>query len=124
MPVLIREMDRADAADRAAVQAIDTSFETSSVYDVVATPAKLELVERVLPAPRVKRYSMAEAFAEWSAWDTGYVAEAAAGKIVGFAGVAYAAWHRRLVLWHLYVAPAARRTGVGRALLARCEADG
>jgi ribosomal protein S18 acetylase RimI-like enzyme len=123
MPVVIREMDRTDAADCAAVSAIDTSFETRSIYDVVCTPAKLELVERALPAPRVKGYSMAEAFAEWSSWDTGYVADVA-GAIVGFAGVEYEAWHQRLVLWHLYVAPAHRRTGVGRALLARCEADG
>ena len=34
------------------------------------------------------------------------------------------AWHRRLVLWHLYVARARRRTGIGRALLHEVEAHG
>ena len=40
------------------------------------------------------------------------------------ATVAFEAWHERLVLWFLYIAPAYRRRGVGRALLERVEAHG
>ena len=74
----------------------------------------------MLPAPRKKTYAIADAFAFWASWDVGFVADDA-GAIVGFAAVEYEAWHRRLVLWHLYVQPARRRSGVGRALLARAE---
>ena len=119
---VIRELDR--NRDRAGVSALETAFETSSIFDVVVTDRKLELVERALAQPLVKRYAIADAFAAWSTWDTGFVAIGEAGAIVGFAGVEYEAWHRRLVLWHLYVQPAQRRTGVGRALLERGETYG
>jgi ribosomal protein S18 acetylase RimI-like enzyme len=46
------------------------------------------------------------------------------GEIRGFATAGYEAWHGRLVLWFLYIAPAWRRQGVGRGLLARVEAHG
>ncbi len=110
-------------ADRAGVEAIDTSFETSSIYDVLVTPQRIDLVLRLLAAPRVKRYPIADAFAQWAQWNAGFVAEDG-GAIVGFAAVAYEAWHARLVLWHLYVAPERRREGVGGALLARVEEHG
>jgi GNAT superfamily N-acetyltransferase len=117
----IREMNR--KADRRGVEAIDTSFETSSLFDVVATDRRLDLVERALPSARVKRYPIADAFAPWCSWDTAWVAEHD-GEIVGFAAVEYEAWHARLVLWHIYVTRSVRRTGVGRALLAQVEAHG
>jgi ribosomal protein S18 acetylase RimI-like enzyme len=118
--IVVREM--ADG-DRDGIEAIDTSFQTTSVFDVVVTPRKLELVERTLDKPLVKRYPMADAFSAWASWDTGFVA-LDGDKIVGFAGVEYEAWHRRLVLWHLYVAPEWRRRGVGRALLTHIEQYG
>jgi GNAT superfamily N-acetyltransferase len=119
-PLKIREMDR--AADRHGVAALDTSFETTSVYDVVVTPQRIELVERALPVPLVKRYPIDEVFAHWASWRTGFVAED--DRIRGFAAVELEAWHARLVLWHLYVAPERRRTGIARALLARVEQHG
>ncbi|MDB4956826.1 MAG: N-acetyltransferase [Myxococcales bacterium] len=119
MALTIREME---AADRRAVSAIDTSFETSVILDVTISSRRIELVERALAKPLVKRYPMADAFASWSTWDTAFVADD--HGICGFAAVEYEAWHARLVLWHLYVSPARRRSGVGRALLARVEAHG
>jgi GNAT superfamily N-acetyltransferase len=119
--VMIRDMD--PVADRAGVFAIDTSFQTASIYDVVVTPHRIDLVERTLAAPVTKRYPIEDAFAAWAQWDVGFVADDA-GTIVGFAAVEYEAWHRRLVLWHFYVSPARRRGGVGRQLLARVEAYG
>lgn len=118
--IAIREMDL--VADRPGVMAIDTSFETASVLDVVVTPRRIELVERVLAVPLVKRYPIEDAFAHWASWDTGFVAQDE--RICGFAAVEYEPWHARLVLWHLYVAPERRREGIGRALLARVEQHG
>jgi ribosomal protein S18 acetylase RimI-like enzyme len=118
MQLAVRPLDR--AADRAGVEAIDTAFETASIFDVVTTDRSIELVERRLDVPRTKRYSVDEVFAHWAQWDDGWVAEAD-GAIRGFACVEHEAWHARLVLWFLYVAPAWRRRGVGRALLAEVE---
>ncbi|HEY1555426.1 MAG TPA: GNAT family N-acetyltransferase [Kofleriaceae bacterium] len=119
--ITVRLCDR--ARDRTAISAIETAFETSSRFDVVASARALELVERPLPEPHVKRYAMADAFAHWSTWDTGWVAEDG-GAAVGFAAVEYEPWHARLVLWHLYVARARRREGIGRTLLAHVESHG
>jgi GNAT superfamily N-acetyltransferase len=117
----IREMDR--TRDRRGVEAIDTSFETPVIFDVMASAHRIELIERTVREPIVKRYPIADAFAPWCSWDTAWVAEDA-GTIVGFAAVEYEAWHARLVLWHVYVTRTHRRTGVGRALLSRVEAHG
>lgn len=114
--------------DRRGVEAIDTGFETDVVFDLVAGARELALVERRLAQPMTKRYSIGEVFAPWTRWDHGWVAEAPADAsapvIRGFATAAYEAWHGRLVLWFLYIAPAWRRRGVGRALLAAVEAHG
>jgi ribosomal protein S18 acetylase RimI-like enzyme len=111
-----------DAADRPGICALDTSFETATVLDVVTSPRRIDLVERPSSPPLVKRYPIADAFAHWATWDVGFVAEDS--QIWGFAAVEYEAWHSRLVLWHLYVGKARRREGIGRALLERVEAYG
>ncbi|HTE54834.1 MAG TPA: GNAT family N-acetyltransferase [Kofleriaceae bacterium] len=116
----IREMDR--VADRPGVAALDTSFETPSVFDVVVTPRRIDLVERTLVVPLVKRYPIEDVFADWATWEIGFVAEDE--QICGFAAAEYEPWHARLVLWHLYVAPARRGEGIARALLAHVEQHG
>lgn len=115
---MIRVVDR--KADRRAISAIDTSFETSVVFDLVIARRAIELIERSLPSPLSKSYPMGDAFAAWSTWDTGFCAEDERG-VLGFAAVEYEAWHSRLVLWHLYVDRARRREGIGRALIERVE---
>src|SRR5688572_18019017 len=117
----VRPLDR--KRDRRGVEAIDTAFETGSVFDLVSRDRGIELVERPLATPMTKRYSIDEIFAGWARWDHGWVAEAD-GDIVGFATVQHEPWHQRLILWFLYIAPAWRRRGVGRALLAQVEAHG
>ena len=117
----IRELDR--AGDRAAVEAIDTEFETASIFELAISPRRLELIERPLAAPRRKRYAIDEVFAPWARWSAGWVAEVD-GAVRGFATVGHEPWHERLVLWFLYIAPAWRRRGLGRALLARAETHG
>ena len=120
MALTIRELDR--ATDRRAVETIDTSFQTSSVFELVTGARSIELVERPLARPLTKRYSIGEVFAPWASWDTGWVADDSGVR--GFAVVEHEPWHQRLVLWFLYIEPAWRRRGVGRALLAQVEAHG
>lgn len=117
----IRDLDR--AKDRRGIEAIDTAFETATVFDLVTSDRRIELVERRLAQPLTKRYSIGEVFAPWARWDRGWVSDDG-GAIHGIATVALEAWHERLVLWHLYVSPAWRKRGVGRALLERAEAYG
>jgi len=120
---MIRELHRTN--DRKGVEAIDTAFETSTVFDLVTTPRSIELVERPLATPLVKRYSIGEVFAQWARWDRGWVAtDDDRGGIHGFATVEHEPWHQRLTLWFLYISPAWRRKGVGRALLEQVEAYG
>lgn len=117
----IRPLDRGH--DRRGVEAIDTGFVTDRVYELVTSARRIELVERPLPAPLTKRYSIAEVFAPWADWNVGWVAEAD-HEIVGFATAGHEPWHARLLLWFLYIAPEWRRRGVGRALLAEVEGHG
>lgn len=121
VPPHIRELNR--RKDRAAVEAIDTSFETDVIFEVVTRERGIALEERALPKPIIKRYSIDEVFASWASWQRGWVAEVD-GAICGFATVEYVPWHQRLVLWFLYIDPELRRRGVGRALLAAVEAHG
>jgi ribosomal protein S18 acetylase RimI-like enzyme len=121
MSIEVRPLDK--RRDRKGVEAIDTAFDTTTVYDVVTTARAIELRERTLDAPMTKRYSIGEVFAQWARWDHGWVATVD-GDIRGFATVEHEAWHQRLTLWFLYIAPAYRRRGVGRALLAQVEAHG
>ena len=120
MALTIRDLDR--RRDRRDVEAIDTTFETASVFDVVTSARKVELVERRLDQPLSKRYSIGEVFAPWARWDAGWVADD--GGVRGFATAGYEAWHERLVLWFLYISPEWRRRGIGRGLLERAEAHG
>ena len=120
--MIVRELDR--QTDRRAVEAIDTSFETSTVFELVTTERRIELVERTLAQPLVKRYAIGEVFAAWASWDIGWVAVDDDGVVVGFATVEHEPWRGRLNLWFLYIAPAWRRRGVGRALVERVEAHG
>jgi len=120
MATQIRELDR--TRDRRAIEAIDTSFETDVIFDMVTRERGIELVERPLERPMTKRYSIREIFAPWASWETGWVAED--GGVRGFATVQHEPWHQRLVLWFLYLDRPFRRRGLGRALLAEVEAYG
>lgn len=121
MTIDVRPLHR--SRDRRGCEAIDTAFQTSTIFELVTTARRIELVERALPAPITKAYSIGEVFAPWARWNRGWVADDG-GEIRGFATCEYEAWHARLVLWFLYIAPEYRRRGVGRALLAEVEAYG
>jgi ribosomal protein S18 acetylase RimI-like enzyme len=120
MPLQVRTLDK--LKDRRSVEAIDTGFETDTIFELVTHDRSLELVERKLQKPLLKRYSIREVFAPWARWQRGWVAEDTAVR--GFATVEHEPWHERLILWFLYIEPAYRRRGVGRALLEHVEAFG
>jgi ribosomal protein S18 acetylase RimI-like enzyme len=117
----IRELQR--RKDRAAVEAIDTGFETTEIFEVVTSARGIALELRTLPEALFKRYPIDEIFAPWGSWQRGWIAELDA-TTCGFATVEYVPWQQRLVLWFLYIEPAFRRRGVGRALLERVEQHG
>jgi GNAT superfamily N-acetyltransferase len=118
--ITVRELDR--VRDRRGVEVIDTAFQTASVFELVTGSRSIELVERPLETPLTKRYDIDEVFAGWTRWERGWVADD--GGVRGFATVQYEAWHQRLILWFLYIAPEWRRRGVARALLERVEQHG
>lgn len=120
MSITVRELDR--VRDRRGVEAIDTAFETTRIFELVTGARSIELVEKTLDQPLTKRYSIGEVFAGWTRWERGWVADD--GGVRGFATVQYEAWHQRLILWFLYIAPEWRRRGVARALLERVEQYG
>ncbi|HET8934531.1 MAG TPA: GNAT family N-acetyltransferase [Polyangiales bacterium] len=117
----IRELHR--RTDRAAVEAIDTSFETDVIFDLVTRERSITLEPRTLRQPITKRYAIDEVFAPWASWQRGWVVEVE-GTVRGFATVEHVPWHQRLVLWFLYVGPTWRRQSIGRALLAEVEQYG
>jgi ribosomal protein S18 acetylase RimI-like enzyme len=107
-------------ADRPAVMRLDTSFTTDRVYRVRATPASFTLVEEVVQPPLRKSFALEGELDDDRMWDYGIVAEDQ-DAIVGFAAVRLEHWNRRAAIWHLYVAPGQRGSGLGRRLLDQVE---
>jgi ribosomal protein S18 acetylase RimI-like enzyme len=114
MVVTIRPVCLPD--DRAALLALDRSLTTDRVYRIARTPRSFALEEvPVAPALR-KEFPHADDLGPERSWERGVVAEQD-GAPVGFAAWTLRRWNRRTEVWHLYVAPAWRGQGIGRALL-------
>ena len=111
----IRSRPLDPARDREAVAALDASYATDVVHAVTATPAGFALVERPVRPPLHRRHAIDP---EELAGATRAVVAEVDGRVVGVAALALRTWNRRAELLHLYVDAAARRGGVGRALLA------
>lgn len=103
-------------ADASAIEAIDTSFTTNTVYEVTAAPQQITLRAKKLAEPLTKRFPLEDLRSSTRAYTEAWVALSGA-TIVGFAAAALETWNRRLVLWHFYVDPSVRRQGAGRRLL-------
>jgi ribosomal protein S18 acetylase RimI-like enzyme len=107
--------------DRAPLLALDRSFTTDRVYRVVRTPWSFALEEAPAEPPLHKDFPLAWDLGRARLWEDGLVAEDN-GAVVGFAAFTHRRWNRRTELWHLYVAPARRGRGIGRALIAEVSA--
>lgn len=108
--------------DGAALSSLDTEWVTSHIYRPVREEFSFRLIEEAVEPPLRKRYPFQPADPEERRnWDYTAVAEKD-GSPAGFAAAQYLAWNRRVVLHHLYVAPAFRRQGVGSRLLFALDA--
>jgi len=107
--------------DIALLSGLDTAFTTARIYRPAQAEWSFRLIEEVLTPPLTKRYDLQPGDPdERRHWDYTALAESD-GRLAGFAAAEYVAWNRRVVLWHLYVAPDCRRCGVGTRLLAAVE---
>jgi ribosomal protein S18 acetylase RimI-like enzyme len=102
--------------DRAALLALDTSFTTDRVFRVVAAELSFALDATAIDPPLSKRYDLSADIEELHGLDHVAVAEVD-GHLAGMLALKHERWNGRAVVWHLYVSPAARGRGVGRALL-------
>jgi ribosomal protein S18 acetylase RimI-like enzyme len=100
---------------------LDTSFTTDRIYDVVREPFGFALVERRVDPPLRKDYGPVSGLDPSSPELEYAVVAEAEGEAVGFAAAQYEAWSRRMLLWHVYVAPQWQGRGVGRALIQEIE---
>lgn len=103
-------------ADRPALVALDTSFRTDRVYEVIRHARSFALRPVPVSPPLHKDYRFADDVDSLPGFDQVLVAERDAA-VVGIAALKMESWNRRAVLWHLYVAPAERGRGVGRTLI-------
>ncbi len=102
--------------DRDALLTLDTSFTTDRIYRVVATERWFGLEDSVISPPFHKVYDLTDEVESLPQLDYVVVAELDT-RLVGMAGLKFEAWNRRAVLWHLYLDPAYRQRGIGRALI-------
>lgn len=108
--------------DADALAKLDTSFTTERIYRPAYGALSFQLREERVAPPLYKRYLLeVENPAERAVWDYAVIVEEAS-EIVGFLAAQYTEWNRRVILWHLYVAPPHRRRGVGARLLEVAEA--
>lgn len=96
--------------DAPGVAGLDASFVAERELEVRPEGFGFRVAMHDAPAPRRKRYQVEAAPGGLVAVDR--------GAIVGYAEISYAAWNRRAVLEHLYVASGHRGSGTGTALLA------
>jgi len=102
--------------DREALLALDTSFTTERVYRVVATAVAFVIHDNAITPPLYKVYDLTAEVDRFPNLDHVLIAEIDA-QLAGVAALSYEAANRRAILWHLYVGPAYRRQGIGRALI-------
>ena len=109
--------------DAAAIAAIDTSFDTDTVYDIVYERDAFRLESVHASPPVTKRFPLDD-LGEGRFWQDAHVATADDGAIVGFLATRDERWNQRLVIWHCYVDRGARGGGHGYALMETALAGG
>jgi len=103
--------------DRAALCALDVSFTTDRIYQVVATERSFVLEEINVVPPLHKIYSFADDVDSLPGLAYVVVAEIAS-TVVGVAVLRVETWNCRTILEHLLIDAPYRGRGIGRALLA------
>lgn len=107
--------------DEQALLRLDTSFVTDRIYRVASTPDSFRLIEETTYPTVRKTFDLTGELDANRLWHAGYVAQRDDDELVGFAAVRLEEWNRRAAIWHLYVAPQQRGSGLGRQLLEACE---
>ncbi|MEU7569040.1 GNAT family N-acetyltransferase [Streptomyces fradiae] len=124
--------------DDDAIGAVDGSFTTGTVFEVVAREDGFALREVAVEPPLTKVFpdddpeddpedgEDGEDGGGDGAGDAGgprvFVAADGDGAVAGYAAVSYSAWNRRLVVEDIEVVPGHRGRGVGRGLMERAAA--
>ncbi|MGW1602614.1 GNAT family N-acetyltransferase [Streptomyces eurythermus] len=108
--------------DAPAIEALDGSFTTGTVFRVTATQEGFALREVPVEPPLTKVFPEGESDGDEGDGDDGvnsrtFVAQDSSGTLAGFVTVSYSAWNRRLTIEDIEVAPEHRGKGVGRALM-------
>lgn len=111
---LLRPMRWPD--DRESLRALDTSFTTDRILRLERRERAFVLQERPVAPPVRKAYPLAEEIDSLPSFDWARIA-VDGGEPVGLATLRLETWNRRANLHHLYLAPAARGQGLGRALV-------
>ncbi|MGW7577176.1 GNAT family N-acetyltransferase [Streptomyces sp. NPDC054765] len=117
------EFRAARPEDTEAIEALDGSFTTRTMFHVAVTGDGFALQEITVDPPIRKVFPAEDTEAgdgPAAAEDPNsrtFVAVGTDGCLAGFATVSYAPWNRRLTIEDIEVAPAHRGQGVGRALV-------
>lgn len=123
------ELRTARSEDAEAVEALDGSFTTATVFRVEIAEDGFTLREIAVDRPLTKVFPEDESDRDDDEDDGGpedqdsptFLALGADGSLAGFVSVSYAPWNRRLTIEDIEVAPGHRGRGVGRMLMARAE---
>jgi GNAT superfamily N-acetyltransferase len=107
--------------DLEGIQALDTGFATDCVFRAEVTLEGVTVQRELLAEPFAKVFPLRD-LAPTGPDDLALVS-LSGQRITGFAAGAFHAWNRRMAVTHLYVQPAFRQKGVGRALLERITAQ-
>ncbi|MEU9104157.1 GNAT family N-acetyltransferase [Streptomyces xanthophaeus] len=109
--------------DAGAIEALDSSFTTATVFQAAATDAGFALREVPVDPPVHKAFPPEEHDEQALGGGVDRAGDARTyvalddGQVCGFAAVGYAPWNRRLTVEDIEVAPAHRGRGIGRALM-------